>query len=87
MDWKQVKPCLCHSTHLFSFVDAASVVHLRCLDCGRIVLGKSAKSCLKHWNGGHKAKHRRLERPALIFGRRRLKGGPSRLSSRPSSQG
>ena len=87
MDWKRVRPCLCHSTNLFAFVDAHRVVHLRCLGCHREVLGKSAYSCLKHWNGGHKVRHRKPERPALLFGRRKLKGGPSRLSAHPSSQG
>lgn len=87
MDWKNVRTCVCHSTKLFSYTDADRVVHIRCLDCGRQVRGKTAFSCLKHWNGGRTARRRKPERPAIIFGRRKLKGGPTRLSSRPSSQG
>jgi hypothetical protein len=87
MDWKHTLKCTCGNDRLFAFVDNDRLHHLRCLECRREVRGKSPTSCLKHWNAGRVVRRRKQERPAILFGRRKIKGGPSRLVSRSSSKG
>jgi hypothetical protein len=82
--WDMVGHCVCGSQNLFSFEHSGC--HLRCLDCGREICGRTWNNCLKNWKIKPHCR-RRQERPALIFGRRKLKGGASRIVGHSSSQG
>jgi hypothetical protein len=85
-DWDRVGHCSCGSDKLFSFVNQGC--HIRCLDCGHEACGHDWNICITNWKANRpRRKKRRQERPILSFGRRKLKGGATRIVGRSSSQG